>query len=95
LNKAGAIGLALLFATMAGTARVAAGAIPGRSHGGGYVEFAAGMATVPCAIAAYEAIQFARGITTPARAIGWFVASCAFLVLVVFVAALSNSGLGS
>ena len=91
---AGAAGLAILLAAMALVSWVAAGAIPGRSSGGEYVEAAAGIAALPCALAAYEAIQLIRGRTTPARAIAWFVTACVALVLVVFAAAISNSGLG-
>ena len=40
-RTASAVGLALLFAAMAGAAWVSAGAIPGRSNGGKYVEVAA------------------------------------------------------
>lgn len=94
-KRDGAVGLALLLAAMAGGAWASVGAIPGRSNGGGLVEAADGLAVLPCAIAAYESIQLARGRTTPARAIGWFVVACAFLLLVLFVSALSNSGLGS
>jgi hypothetical protein len=92
---AGVVGLALLLAAIAGAAWVSVGAIPGRSNGGGLVEAADGLAALPCVIAAYEAIRLARGRTTPASAIGWFVVACVFLLFVVFVAALSNSGLGS
>ena len=80
---------------MAGAAWVSAGAIPGRSNGGGLVEGADLMAAVPCAVAAIQAVLLIRGRTTPARAIGWFAVACVFLLLVVFVAALSNSSLGS
>ena len=94
-RRAGAVGLALLLAAMAGAAWVSVGAIPGRSNGGGLVEAADDLAALPCAIAAYEAIQLARGRTTPASAIGWFAVACAFLLLVFFMSAVSNSGLGS
>lgn len=89
------IGLGILLAAMAGAAWVSIGAIPGESNGGGLVETADGLAALPCAIAAYEAIQLARGRTTPASAIGWFVVACVFLLLVFFMSAVSNSGLGS
>jgi hypothetical protein len=94
-GTAGSVGLALLLAAMAGAAWVSAGAIPGRSNGGGLVEGADLLAAVPCAIAAIEAVLLFRAKTTPARAIGWFVVACAGLLVVVFVAAISNSGLGS
>jgi hypothetical protein len=80
---------------MAGVAWASVGAIPGRSNGGGLVESADGLAALPCAIAAIEAIRLARGRTTPVSAIGWFAVACAFLLLALFMAALSNSGLGS
>jgi hypothetical protein len=93
LEKAGAAGLALLLAAMAGAGWVAAGAIPGRSNGGTYVECTAFIAAMPCALAAYATIQLMRGRTSPSRAIGWFVAACAALVFLLFVAAVSNSNL--
>jgi len=94
-RRAGAVGLALLVAAMAGAAWVAAGAIPGRSNGGALVETAAFTAALPCAMAAFEAIRLARGRTTLSRAIGWFAAACVALLFLLFMAAVSNSGLGS
>ena len=94
-KRAGAIGLALLVAAMAGAGWVAADAIPGRSNGGGLVEFAALVAAGPCAVAAILEIQLARGRAKTSLALGWFIAACVALLVLLFVAAISNSGLGS
>ena len=94
-RTAGAVGVATLFAAMAGAGWVAAGAIPGRSHGGELVEFAALVAAGPCAIAAILPIQLARGRTKTSLALGWFIAACVALLFLLFVASISNSGLGS
>ena len=88
-------GLALLLAAMAGAAWVSADAIPGRSNGGGLVEGADLLAAVPCTVAAIQAVLLSRGKTSPGQAIGWFAVACAGLLVVLFVAAISNSGIGS
>ncbi len=69
--------------------------IPGRSNGGGYVEAFAIPAAGSTAIAAVLAVQLYRGRAPAGLAVGWFAVACAFLVLLMFVALLSNSGLGS
>ena len=86
---------AACLAAMAGAAWMSVGAIPGRSNGGGLVEAADGLAALPCLIAAVEAIRLARGKTSTASAVGWFCVALFFLLIVLFMAALSNSGLGS
>ena len=69
--------------------------IPGRSNGGALVEGAAVLAAVPTAVAVILAVQLARGRTRTASAVGWFVIACAALLWLMFVAVLSNSGLGN
>lgn len=86
--------LGIIFTATATAAWLSVGAIPGRSNGGGLVLTADGLAVVPCVIAAVEAIRLARGKTSTASAIGWFFAALFFLLVVLFMAAVSNSGLG-
>lgn len=95
MQRAGAVGLALLLAAMAGAGWVAAGAIPGRSNGGALVDGAAMLAALPCVVAAIEALRLMRGTTSPKSAIGWFAVAGVMLLFLLFASAVSNSGLGS
>jgi hypothetical protein len=93
-GTAGAI-LGALSAAVAIAVVLSIKGIPGRSNGGGLVEGFAVMAAVPTAVATILAVQLGRGRASTALVVGWFVVACAALLLLMFVAMLSNSGLGS
>jgi len=86
----GALSAAIAFAVV-----LSIDGIPGRSNGGGLVEGAAVLAAVPTAVATILAVQLFRGRTRASLAVGWFVVACVMLLFLMFVAALSNSGLGN